>query len=169
MMRRTIPVMTVCFLHRQVGDDDGPKPMLAQTKGGLGAQKVRCGPATVLQLRPPSHGLHCLLRSIRVRLAIECPIGPLCCSLTSLGLGWRCGLPASGLYRRGTLHYGLSSGHGVHAAFHVGSGCTWGVFAAAGPTRPHRVHSAFTWALEARGKGEVTRHPRGRGGGGGSD
>ena len=29
-------------------------------------QKVRCGPATVLQPRLPSHGLHCLLSSLRV-------------------------------------------------------------------------------------------------------
>ena len=41
-----------------------------------GPQKVRYGPATGLQPRLPSHGLHFLLRSIRV-LAIECPIVPL--------------------------------------------------------------------------------------------
>ena len=80
---------------------------------GGGGQKVRCGPATVLQPRLPYHGLHHLLNSIRVRLAIACPIGPSCCSLTSLGLGWRRGLLGSGLYRRVTLCYGLSLGRGV--------------------------------------------------------
>ena len=38
------------------------------------------GPATVLQPRLPSQGLHGLLSPIRARLAIVCPIGPLCCS-----------------------------------------------------------------------------------------
>ena len=65
--------------------------------GGAGAQKVRYGPATVLQPRLPSHGLHSLLSSVRVRLAIECPMGPLCCSLASLGLGKRRGRIGSGL------------------------------------------------------------------------
>ena len=37
-----------------------------------GAQKVRSGPATVLQPRLPSHGLHRLLSPTFVRLAIDC-------------------------------------------------------------------------------------------------
>ena len=40
------------------------------TGGGGGAQKVRCGTATVLQLGLPSHGLHRPLSTLRVRLAI---------------------------------------------------------------------------------------------------
>ena len=75
------------------------------------------------------------------------------------GLGWRCGLLGSGLYRRVTLHYGLSSGCGVRAVFHVGSHCTWGVFAAVGHTRPHSLRSAVTWARRAWGKEEVRGYP----------
>ena len=41
-----------------------------------GPPKVRCGPATVLQPRLPSHGLHRLLSSIRVPPATECPMRP---------------------------------------------------------------------------------------------
>jgi hypothetical protein len=40
-----------------------------QRKGGgfqRGPQKVRCGPATVLQPRLPSHGLHRFLNSLRL-------------------------------------------------------------------------------------------------------
>ena len=37
--------------------------------------KVRCGPATSLQPRLPSHGLHRLLSSLRVRLAIRLSAG----------------------------------------------------------------------------------------------
>ena len=59
-------------------------------------------PATTLQPRPPSQGLHRHLSSIRVRRAIECPIGPLCCSLTSLGVGL-------GMRPRGTGEGELSS------------------------------------------------------------
>ena len=46
-------------------------------------QRVRCGPAAVPQPRLPSHGLQCPLSSICVRPAIECPVGPLRCSLSS--------------------------------------------------------------------------------------
>ena len=48
-----------------------------------GPQKVKCGPAPMLQPRLPSHGLHCLLSSLSVRLASKCSIRPLCCSLSS--------------------------------------------------------------------------------------
>ena len=89
-----------------------------------GLSQVRGGHATVLQPCLPSHGHHCLPSSNRVRLAVECPIGPLHCSHNLPGLG----LLSSGLYRRVTPHYRLSSGRGV---FHVGPHCTWGVFAAA--------------------------------------
>ena len=58
-----------------------------------GLQKVRCG---VLQPRLPSQGLRCLLSSIRVQLAIECPIGSLCCSLTSLAWARGVGLRKEG-------------------------------------------------------------------------
>ena len=44
--------------------------------GGEWGAKVRCGPATGLQPRPPSHGLHRLLRSIGVCVASECPAAP---------------------------------------------------------------------------------------------
>ena len=37
------------------------------------------------------------------------------------GLGLRCGLLGSGLYRQVTLHYELGWVRGVHAVFHVGS------------------------------------------------
>ena len=60
--------------------------------------------------RAPPSSLGCLLSSIRARRGVECPIGPLCCSLISLGLGERCGLLGSGLYYRVTLHRGLGSG-----------------------------------------------------------
>ena len=49
--------------------------------------------------RLPSHGHHRLLRSIRVRLLIAFPMGPLCCSLSSGGLGQSCAILGSGLYR----------------------------------------------------------------------
>ena len=65
----------------------------------VGPQKVRRGPATALQPRLPSHGHHRLLRSIRVRLLIAFPMGPLCCSLSSGGLGQSCEILGSGLYR----------------------------------------------------------------------
>ena len=51
-----------------------------QTPGGnplpskvCGPTKVRCGPATVHQPRLPSHGLHCLLSSLCVRLPAIVP------------------------------------------------------------------------------------------------
>ena len=49
---------------------------LGRPRGGAGggAQKVTCGPAGVLQPRPPSHGLHRLLSSIRVRLPLNVPL-----------------------------------------------------------------------------------------------
>ena len=74
--------------------------------GQAGPPKVRCGPATLLQPRPPSHGLHRLLSSMRVRLASECSTGSLFTSI--LGLGTRQGLRGSGLYRRVTPVYFLS-------------------------------------------------------------
>ena len=94
----------------------------AHTSPFRGAPKVRCGPATVLQPRLPAHGLHRLLSSVHVQLAIECPIGPLCCSLSSLASARDHGFLGSGLYCRVTLHNRLSSRPGIHAVFHVGSG-----------------------------------------------
>ena len=44
--------------------------------GGVWPQKVRCGPATVLQPRLPSHGLHRQRSTLRVRLASKRSIGP---------------------------------------------------------------------------------------------
>ena len=61
-------------------------PNTAAQGRGWASKKVRCGPATVLEARLPSHGLHCLLSSTRVRLTIECPIDPLSCSLSLAGL-----------------------------------------------------------------------------------
>ena len=65
-------------------------------------QKVRCGPATMLQPRLPSQGLHSHLRSLRVRWTVHCCSVPMFCSLSSLnrvralpGSLW------SGLYRQG--------------------------------------------------------------------
>ena len=129
--------------------------------GPLGPPKVKCGPATVRQPRLPSRGVHCLVSSIRVRLAVECPMGPLCCSLPSLGLGWRCGLLGSGLYRQGTPHYGLRLGPGVHAVFHVGSHCTWGVGGGGGWTGGYTHHRSGE-----RPRDPQMCHPHGGGGGG---
>ena len=56
---------------------------MQRTGGASGAQKIRCGPATGLQSRLPSHGLHCLIISssdtLRNVLLHECFI-----SLSSL-------------------------------------------------------------------------------------
>ena len=89
----------------------------------LGPQKVRCGSATVLQPRLPSHGLHCNLGSqivlhivefitaIQFHMAAPLPPWPgqesshpeitLCLSPLSLLLGrggWGCSLPIWLLY-----------------------------------------------------------------------
>ena len=74
--------------------------------GGGGAQKVRCGPATVLQPRLPSHGLHRLPSSIRVRPAI----GPLRCTLSSLAWAGSVGGGGGGVSREPPHHRQNGSG-----------------------------------------------------------
>ena len=76
---------SVSWMARRSPSSAAPSPM--PLPEGEGPPKVRCGPAAVLQPRPPPHGLHRLLSSGRVRLASECPKGPLCCSLSSRGSG----------------------------------------------------------------------------------
>ena len=112
------------FNQKKISSSPRTPLMAVCTMSQWGLQRSG-GPATVLQPRPPSHGRHCLLSSVCVRLAIECPMGP----------SWV------------TVQYELSSGCGVHTVFRVGPHCTWGVFAAAGLAQPHTSRSAFTRAL----------------------
>ena len=86
----------------------------------MASVRAGVGPPAVLQPRLPSHGLHHLLRSLRVRLAIDCSIGPLCCSLSPLTWVRDKGLLVQGLNAGSRVGYVLSFGRGVHAAFHVG-------------------------------------------------
>ena len=79
----------------------------------MGSKGQVCGPATKLQPRLPSHGLHRRLSSIRVRRAMEGPIGPLCCSLTSVARAIDVGFLGDG---------GLG---GWHKALVVGSVSLW--------------------------------------------
>ena len=114
-------------------DGSDRRGCLSRQRGG--PPKVKCGPATVLQRRPPSHGLRCLLSFM-----CDWPLkGPLAhCAAPHPPRAWArvVGLLGLGLYRQVTLHYGLSLGCGGHAVFHAGPRCTRGVFAAAGHTRP---------------------------------
>ena len=57
-----------------------PLPLLGQR----GPQKVRRGPATLLKTCLPSHGLHRVLHSLRVRLSSVLSMGSLCFSRPSL-------------------------------------------------------------------------------------
>ena len=76
-----------------------PSPALGRTRRSRGtalraawgprASKVRYGPATQPQPRPPSHGLHCRSSSLRVYRRSDSSI-PVCCSLTSRGRAQGC-------------------------------------------------------------------------------
>ena len=62
------PLMTA--LQTFVAEDHMSHPRILKRRTPDGLQKVRCGPATQLQPRLPSHGLHCLFSSIvRSRLS----------------------------------------------------------------------------------------------------
>ena len=110
-----------------------PRETMGDVWGGGGGLK-RSGVDPPLCL--PSCGRHCLLSSIRVRLAIECPMGPSRCSSHPGAWGYSCGLVGSGLYRQVRLHCGLSSGQPRPTLGHTALGASLLLLATHPTVRP---------------------------------
>ena len=118
-----------------------------------GGSKVRCGPATKLQPRLPSHGLHRLLSSIRVRVAWT--VHSQCSAPSPPWVGWGGGGGADALHQ-------ISPPNTAHG--HRATQSQWDPFQPCGywdPTQykrgacgfgeaSHR-HSNSLWALGPRG------------------